>query len=99
MADVFSKITDTAIMAGWAVLAVIVLRLIFRNTSSRLKCAMWAIVALRLILWFPIETRFAVLPAFSVKQPLNDTFGYCYFKTGAYVVYYGTAASYIRRIT
>ena len=72
MADIFSKITDTAIMAGWAVLAVIVLRLIFRNTSSRLKCAMWAIVALRLILWFPIESRFAVLPAFSVKQMITD---------------------------
>lgn len=72
MADIFLRIADTAIMAGIAVLAVLLLRLIFGRTSSAVKCAMWAVVALRLILLFPIESRYAILPAISVKEMIGE---------------------------
>ncbi|MBO7633528.1 MAG: M56 family metallopeptidase [Lachnospiraceae bacterium] len=75
MSDIFLRIADTAIMAGIAVLAVLLLRLIFGRTSSAVKCAMWAVVALRLILLFPIESRYAILPAISVKEMIGERIG------------------------
>ena len=68
MLNVFYRVIDIGIAALWMVLAVLILRLVFRKASSRVKCAMWGMVALRLLVPVIIESNFAITPYFSVQN-------------------------------
>ena len=49
MSELFLRIFNTAIMAGWLVLAVLAARLLLRKAPVWVKCSLWVIVALRLV--------------------------------------------------
>ncbi len=69
MTTIFWMLVDAAFMAGWAVLAVLFLRWIWRKQAPRwLMVALWAVVALRLVCPFSIESEFSKMP-----QPLSQT--------------------------
>ena len=68
MLNVFYRVLDIGIAALWMVMAVLILRLVFRKASSRVKCAMWGIVALRLLVPVIIESNLAITPYFSVQR-------------------------------
>jgi beta-lactamase regulating signal transducer with metallopeptidase domain len=68
MLNVFYRVLDIGIAALWMVIAVLILRLVFRKASSRVKCAMWGMVALRLLVPVIIESNFAITPYFSVQN-------------------------------
>ena len=68
MLNVFYRVLDIGIAALWMVIAVLILRLMFRKASSRVKCAMWGMVALRLLVPVIIESNFAITPYFSVQN-------------------------------
>ena len=68
MLNVFYRVIDIGIAALWMVIAVLILRLVFRKASSRVKCAMWGMVALRLLVPVIIESNFAITPYFSVQN-------------------------------
>lgn len=63
MDKVFLQIFNTAITAGWLVLAVLVARLLLKKAPAWIKCALWAIVALRLVWPFEIESILSLLPS------------------------------------
>ncbi len=63
MDAVFLKIINMSISAGWLIMAVVILRLIFKKASRRLICLLWILVAVRLICPFSPASRFSVLPA------------------------------------
>ncbi len=66
MDTLFLQIFNTAVTAGWLVLAVILARLLLRNAPAWIKCALWAIVALRLLWPFSFESVLSLLPSTEV---------------------------------
>ena len=65
----FLEIVNISITAGWIVLAVFVLRLLFRKAPKWLNCVLWGIVALRLIFPFSIESVFSLIPSAETFEP------------------------------
>ena len=69
MDQVFLQIFNTAITAGWLVLTVILARVLLKKAPAWIKCALWAIVALRLIWPFSIESVLSLLPSAEIIPP------------------------------
>ncbi len=63
MPEVFITLVNISINAGWLVLAIILLRLLFKKTPKYLVVLMWALVGIRLIMPFSIESIFSLLPS------------------------------------
>lgn len=62
MTDLFLKLVNMSITASWLVLAVIVLRLVLKKAPKALHCGLWALVAIRLICPFSLESNLSVVP-------------------------------------
>ena len=62
MSAVFLKLLNMSIAAGWLVVAVIVLRLCLRKAPKAIHCALWALVAIRLLCPFSLESSFSLIP-------------------------------------
>ena len=63
MEAVFLKIVNMSITAGWAALAVVLARVIFKKAPKGLICCLWAVVALRLLLPFSLESAISLIPS------------------------------------
>ena len=62
MSAVFLKLLNMSIAAGWLVVAVIVLRLCLKKAPKAIHCALWALVAFRLLCPFSLESNFSLIP-------------------------------------
>ncbi|MDD6394885.1 MAG: M56 family metallopeptidase [Firmicutes bacterium] len=69
MEDLFLELLSMSVNASCVVLAVIIMRLIFRRVPKWVHCAMWALVAFRLICPFSIESEFSVMPS---ENPISQ---------------------------
>ena len=69
MDQVFLQFFNTAITAGWLVLAVLVARALLKKAPAWIKCALWAIVAVRLVWPFSIESVLSLLPSAETIPP------------------------------
>ena len=69
MDGIFLELLSMSVNASFVVLAVIVLRLIFRRVPKWVHCAMWVLVAFRLICPFSIESEFSVMPS---ENPISQ---------------------------
>lgn len=63
MEERFLTIVNLSLTAGWLVLAVLVLRLFLRRAPKWSFCLLWALVALRLVLPFSIESALSLVPS------------------------------------
>ena len=63
MGDLFLKLLNMSITAGWLILAVLCIRLLFRKIPKWVNCLLWGVVAIRLICPFSIESQFSILPS------------------------------------
>lgn len=63
MSDLFLHVVNLSITAGWIVLALLVLRLFLRKAPQWIRCSLWAIVGIRLIVPISIESVFSLLPS------------------------------------
>ena len=63
MEAVFLSLVNRSITAGWLVLAVLALRLLLRRAPKSVLCAMWGLVALRLLCPVSIESPLSLIPA------------------------------------
>ncbi len=63
MGDIFLKLLNMSITAGWFILAVLCVRLIFRKIPKWVNCFLWGAVAVRLVCPFSIESQFSMLPS------------------------------------
>ena len=68
MTDLFLKVLNLSFSATWVVLAVVLARLLLKKAPRRLICALWALVALRL-LFGGIEAPFSLLPSSELIPP------------------------------
>ncbi len=72
MEAVFLKIFNMSITAGWLVLAVVLIRFIFKKAPKWLTVAIWGLVGLRLILPWSLESIFSLIPS-AETVPYNIT--------------------------
>ena len=63
METVFLKLVNLSITASWLVLAVLVLRLVFRRAPRWIFCLLWGLVALRLACPFSLESALSLIPS------------------------------------
>ena len=69
MADLFLKVLNMSISAGWLVLAVIAARFVLRKAPRWLHVLLWAIVAVRLICPITLESIVSLVPSSQVVRP------------------------------
>lgn len=69
MDAVFLKLFNMSITASWLILAVIALRLLLKRSPKWMRCALWALVAVRLICPFSIESVLSLVPS---SEPLPE---------------------------
>lgn len=74
MESVFLHLLNMSVTAGWLVLAVVVLRLVFRRAPKWIHCLLWVLVAVRLLCPVSIESALSLIP--STETVPVDTFLY-----------------------
>lgn len=67
--ETFLELVNISITAGWIVLAVLVLRLLLRRAPKWLSCALWGIVALRVLLPVDIQSALSLIPSAQTIDP------------------------------
>ncbi len=68
MGDIFLKLLNMSITAGWMILAVLLLRIIFKKMPKWMNCMLWGIVSIRLICPFSIESPVSLVPSAETLQ-------------------------------
>ena len=68
MTDLFLKVLNLSFSARWVVLAVVLARLVLKKAPRSLVCALWAMVALRLV-FGGIEAPFSLVPSTQIIPP------------------------------
>jgi len=63
MAEVFQKLLNMSIAAGWLILAVVALRFVLKKAPKRFVLLLWAVVGLRLALPWSIESALSLIPS------------------------------------
>lgn len=63
MVDIFLTILNMSIAASWIVLVVVVLRRLLKDSPKWIRCALWGIVGVRLVIPFSFESIFSLLPS------------------------------------
>lgn len=63
MTEVFLKLLNMSISAGWIVLAVLFIRLVFKKSPKWVNVALWGLVGVRLLLPFSIESILSLMPS------------------------------------
>lgn len=69
MSDIFIKIFNLGITAGWFVLALLICRPLMKKVPKWINCLLWGIVGLRLCLPFSLESIFSLVPS---AEPLPE---------------------------
>ncbi len=69
MAEIFLKVVNMSISASYLVLAVLVLRLLLKKSPKWIHVLLWALVGLRLVLPFTLESALSLLPSGEVISP------------------------------
>ncbi len=64
----FLKILNMSLTASWLMAAVIILRFLMKKAPKWMSCALWALVALRLLCPFSVESAFSLIPG---SEPLR----------------------------
>lgn len=71
MEQLFITLLNRSIAAGWLILVVIVLRQILRKAPRWIHCALWALVAVRLVCPFSIESVLSLIPSAETFDAYN----------------------------
>lgn len=63
MTEVFLKLLNMSIAAGWLILVVIILRVLLKRVPKWTRFILWAFVAVRLVCPFSFESVFSLIPS------------------------------------
>lgn len=69
MGEIFLKILNTGLTAGWLILAVMVFRLLFRRAPKWISCLLWGLVAFKLACPVTMESALSLIPS---SEPLSE---------------------------
>ena len=67
MENIFISLLNTSITAGYLVIAVMLLRPVLKKAPKYIRCILWGLVGLRLILPFSLESVLSLIPS---AQPI-----------------------------
>lgn len=70
METLFLKLLNLSLTASWMVLAVLLVRMVFRKAPRWIYCLLWGLVGLRLVCPFSIESAFSLIPS---AQPVPES--------------------------
>ena len=73
MDALFLHLLNTALSATWLVLAILLLRPLLKKTPGWLSCALWGLLALRLMMPFSLESALSLVPS---ADPIPETIVY-----------------------
>lgn len=85
MGNVFLKLVNMGIAAGWLVAVVLILRLLLKKAPKSVNCLLWAIVGLRLVMPFSLESVLSLIPSTETIQA-SAYQGRPYIQSGVSVV-------------
>ena len=71
----FINIINISIAASFLMLAVILLRPFLKRVPKWLVCVLWALVAVRLVVPFSLESRWSLVPAWKVSVAQGEAVG------------------------
>ena len=63
MENLFLKLLNMGIAAGWVILAVLLLRILLKKAPKTVRCALWILVGIRLVCPFSIESVLSLIPS------------------------------------
>ena len=69
MNDVFLRIVNGGITAGWLVIALLILRPLLKKAPKWATCALWGLVALRLLLPVSLPSPVSLIPSTQTVRP------------------------------
>lgn len=69
LSDTFLKILNMSMAAVWIILAVILLRILFKRCPKIITCIMWVLVNIRLICPFSFESFLSLVPSSIIISP------------------------------
>lgn len=72
MADIFISIVNMSMNAVWVIAAVIILRFFLKNVSKKYMMVLWALVGLRLVCPFTMESVLSLLPSSEVVSNVSS---------------------------
>ena len=67
--DVFLKVLNMSISALWFICAVLLLRLMLKESPKWIRVLLWALVAVRLVCPISIESKVSVIPSDQTVRP------------------------------
>lgn len=73
MEQIFLRFVNYSLVAGWLILAVLAARLLLKRAPKWITCLLWALVAVRLVFPFSIESAFSLVPS---AKPIPEDFVY-----------------------
>ena len=71
MSAIFIKLLNMSIAAGWLALAIVLLRFAFKKAPGWVRCAVWALVALRLALPFSFQSALSIIPSVNTVSVID----------------------------
>ena len=71
MDNLFIDFLNTSITASYIIIAVILVRAIFKKIPRKFVCILWAIAGLRLVMPFSIESAFSLIPSAQTFEPIT----------------------------
>ena len=63
MENIFLRLLKMSIVAGWIIIAIIIIRLFLKNAPAGIRVFLWAFAGLRLILPFSFESMLSLIPS------------------------------------
>lgn len=63
MNEVFIEVINSALVSGFLILAVIAVRLLIKRAPKWISCALWGLVAIKLVLPIRVESVFSLVPS------------------------------------
>lgn len=63
MSDVFLRLVNLSITAGWLILAILIIRPFLKRAPKWICCTLWGLVAIRLICPFSLESAWSLIPS------------------------------------
>lgn len=69
MDAVFLKLLNMSITASWLILAIVVLRVLLKKAPKAILCVLWALVGIRLVCPFSVESVLSLIPSSETVSP------------------------------
>ena len=63
MEALFIRLLNMGITAGWVILGILLLRLLLKRAPKAFRCALWVLVAIRLVCPFSLESVVSLIPS------------------------------------